>query len=243
MELLRSRSWSASSPLGLRQGPTGAEWERGSCTSGLAAARRPCQVAGEPEPRSRGGQSGPRGRGQTPRPRARPEHVAGSPRTFPKVNLSVPRPPAAGPRVSPRKGPGSRRLRPRGRWGRRRGLPAFQELAEPALHLLLRGTCGHRARQPPPPPRLGSHCADPPPGGPARPPPRAPVRRCATSLLGPLVMVYMVRRGRPPARSPGRTPCPALRPGSHSAGAQGAAPLTGGRARRAGGGPLHAPGP
>ena len=44
-----------------------------------------------------------------------------------------------------RQGPGSQRLReglrPLGLQGRRRGLPAFQELLELALHLLLRETC------------------------------------------------------------------------------------------------------
>lgn len=117
---------------------------------------------------------------------------------------------AAGPRVSPRQGPGSRRLRPRGRWGRRRGLPAFQELAEPALHLLLRGTCGHGARQPSP--RLGGHSADPPPGGPARPRPLAP-RTCAAlrdQLAGPLGDGVHGADGQP-ARALARThalPCP-----------------------------------
>lgn len=90
---------------------------------------------------------------------------------------------------------------------------------------------GRRARQPP---RLSGQ--DVPP---ARPP-CAPVRRCATSLLGPLVMVYIVRR----------TACPWQRIDQagtlhqrHSAGPWGTAPLRTEDSRGGAERPTHAPCP
>lgn len=88
-------------------------------------------------------------------------------------------------RVSPRQGPGSWWLRRRERRSGRRGLPAFQELAEPALHLLLRGPCEYRE----------SRSAAVAPGPWSVPARRAPIRRypslctCAAlrdQLAGPL---------------------------------------------------------
>lgn len=70
-------------------------------------------------------------------------------------------------RVSPRQGPGSWWLRRRERRSGRRGLPAFQELAEPALHLLLRGPCEYRE----------SRSAAVAPGPWSVPARRAPIRR------------------------------------------------------------------
>lgn len=63
------------------------------------------------------------------------------------------------------------------------------------------------------------------------PGPCAPVRRCATSLLGPLVMVYMARRFHTTA---GPRPDPAPAPGLA---------LNGRRALRGGGGPVTRPRP
>lgn len=94
-------------------------------------------------------------------------------------------------RVSPRQGPGSQRLRARGRRGRRRGLPAFQQLAEPALHLLLRGTWGQRGVS-----RRRART-------PARRPPPATPRTCAAlrhQLAGPLT--EGVHGARDTTRSP-----------------------------------------
>lgn len=207
---------------------------------------RPHQVPGEAKrPRRRGrrreGLSHPRGRGHTPRP-------APAPSTRP--GLREPSPRSTSPFRGRRRARASHLDRGQGPGGCARGGAGVGGAG-----------CRHFRSSPS---RLSTCCCEGPAGTgrvsrrraravtartlppalPApRPAPSAPVRRCATSLLGPLVMVYMVRRARPPARSPGRTPCPTLRPGSHSAGAQGAAPLTGSRAQRGGGGPLHAPGP
>jgi hypothetical protein len=70
------------------------------------------------------------------------------------------------------------------------------------------GPAGQERRTRQPPWASGHRVPPPPPRPPARP--GAPVRRCATSLLGPLVMVYMVCR---PARRPPQ-PDPALSAGS-----------------------------
>lgn len=78
------------------------------------------------------------------------------------------------------------------------------------------------------------------------PPPLAPVRRCATSLLGPLVMVYMVRRGRrTPAPSLPTVPRPDLSPSARLAlgGRRRCGPFNGRPAPRAGGGPATHPRP
>lgn len=77
----------------------------------------------------------------------------------------------------------------------------------------------------------------------------APVRRCATSLLGPLVMVYMVRRGRsapaPSAPSPPAGPRPDLAPSDRLTlgGCRGRGPFNGRPALRGGGGPATHPRP
>lgn len=146
--------------LRVRPGPSDPPGARGG-----GEAEAPRAEARRPEPPARAGSHAP------PRPAPAPSTRRGRREPSPRSS-SRSRGRRRGPRVSPRQGPGSRRLRPRGRWGRRRGLPAFQELAEPAVHLLLRGPCGHRARQPPP--RPGRPCADPPPGLPARARARAP---------------------------------------------------------------------
>ena len=104
------------------------------------------------------------------------------------------------------------------------------------------------ARQPPAPRRGRAAYADPRPSPPclARPR-RAPVRRCATSLLGPLVMVYMVRRGRsapaPSAPSPPAGPRPDLAPSARLAlcWRRGRGPFNRRPAPRGGGGPAAHP--
>lgn len=103
-----------------------------------------------------------------------------------------------------------------------------------------------RARQPPP--GRGQREDPPLPVAPflPYPPPLAPVRRCATSLLGPLVMVYMVRRGRrTPAPSLPTVPRPDLSPSARLAlgGRRRCGPFNGRPAPRAGGGPATHPRP
>lgn len=191
---------------------------------------QPSQVPGEVQAPRRGRQSCSRGRGRTPRPR--PEHVARSPRTFPKVTLSVPRRPARASHLDRGQGPGGC-ARGGGGVG---GAGCLHFRSSPSL--------------------LSTCCCEGPAGAgrvsgrrgwgslrgpsPRRPcPPLAP-RTCAAlrdQLAGPLGD-GVHGAGGPPARALARThalPCPALRPGSLSAGAQGAAPLTSGRARRGGG--------
>lgn len=93
MELLRSRSWSASSPLGLRQGPTGPEWERGSCTSAPTPSDPArCQVPGEAEARRCGGAEARDARaGGVGRPAPRPPRACG------RVSANLPQGQPLGP--------------------------------------------------------------------------------------------------------------------------------------------------
>lgn len=120
-----------------------------------------------------------------------------------------------GPRVSPRQGPGARRLCPRVLRDRR-GMPAFQELAEPALHLLLRRTCGHRERASAAgaAPGAGSMCGPPPaPSLPCPPPPRtcAPLRDQLAGSLGD-----GVHGAEGPQRARALRALPARRPAARS---------------------------
>lgn len=154
-----------------------------------------------------------------PRPSApaRAEHVARSLLTFPQGHSpgltaigggGESQAPAGVVRVLPRQGPGSWWLRPRGRRSGRRRLPAFQELAEPALYLLLRGPCRNREG--------ASAAAAPGPGavperGPQSDPSRCPpLRTCAAlcdQLAWPLSDGVHGAEG-PPRALLGLTPSP-----------------------------------
>lgn len=154
-----------------------------------------------------------------PRPSApaRAEHVARSLLTFPQGHPpgltaigggGESQAPAGVVRVLPRQGPGSWWLRPRGRRSGRRRLSAFQELAKPALYLLLRGPCGNR--------ESASAAAAPGPGavparGPQSDPSRCPpLRTCAAlcdQLAWPLSDGVHGAEG-PPRALLGRTPSP-----------------------------------